>query len=290
MPRSEHPHKSLRTTNTTMANPSTQNPFTVSLMLLVFCLSLITTAKSDSFSFNLPSFETGLRSILVGDDAKTVDGVLQLTNKDTSGNPTQQSVGLAAYFGPLHLSDAKTGKLADFDTEFSFVVNTHGASLHGDGFTFFLASVDFEFPDNSTGGFLGLFNQETAFNTSLNQVVAVEFDSFANEWDPNFPQSDSPHIGIDINSIRSVATAPWPLDIQQGSIGKARISYQSSAKILSVSVAYPDSSTSPNTAVLSYPVNLGSVLSEWVLIGFSGTTGDLVETHDILSWSFHSFL
>ena len=170
-------------------------------------------------------------------------------------------------------------------------MNTKGAPLHGDGFTFYLASLDFDFPDNSSGGFFGLFNKKTAFNTSLNQVVAVEFDSFANEWDPNFPQSDSPHIGIDINSIRSVATAPWPLDIQpQGSIGKARISYQSSSKILSVSVAYPNSPVNLNATVLSYPVNLGAVLPEWVLFGFTASTGDLVETHDILSWSFNSFL
>ncbi|CAJ1931226.1 unnamed protein product [Sphenostylis stenocarpa] len=262
------------------------HPFSVFLI----CLSLITCARSNSFSFNLPSFEPGIRSILVGDDAKTTGGVLQLTNKDQSGNPTQHSVGLSAYFAPLHLSDPKTGRVVEFTTEFSFVVNTKGASLHGDGFTFFLASLDFEFPDNSSGGFLGLFNKETAFNTSLNQVVAVEFDSFANEWDPNFPQSDSPHLGIDINSIRSVATVPWPLDIQpQGSVGKARISYQSTAKILSVSVAYPNSPAT-NATVLSYPVNLGTVLSEWVLVGFSGATGDLVETHDILSWSFDSFL
>ncbi|KHN38898.1 Agglutinin-2 [Glycine soja] len=254
-------------------------------------LLLITSSKSDSFSFNFPSFEPGVRNILVGDDAKTTGGVLQLTKKDQSGNPTQHSVGLSAYFGPLHLSDRRTGRVADFATEFSFVVNTKGAPLHGDGFTFFLASIDYEFPDKSSGGFLGLFNKKTAFNTSLNQVVAVEFDSFANEWDPNFPESDSPHIGIDINSIRSVATAPWPLDIQpQGSIGKAQISYQSSSKILSVSVDYPNSPVKLKPTVLSYPVNLGAVLSEWVLIGFSGATGDLVETHDILSWSFNSFL
>lgn len=123
----------------------------------------------------------------------------------------------------------------------------------------------------------------------LNHVVAVEFDSFVNEWDPNFPVSDSPHIGIDINSIRSVATAPWPLESQpHGSIGKARISYQSSSKILSVSLDYPNSPV--NATVLSYPVNLGTVLPEWVRFGFTGTTGDLVETHDILSWSFNSFV
>ncbi|TKY69984.1 Agglutinin-2 protein [Spatholobus suberectus] len=279
-----------------MANPNsklhaTQNPLPVFLMTFIPFLLLITSAKSDSFSFNLPSFEPGVKNILLGGDANTTGGVLRLTKKDLNGNPTQHSVGLSVFFGAIHLSDGKSGRVANFATEFSFVVNTKGAQLHGDGFTFYLASLDFDFPDNSSGGFLGLFNKETAFNTSINQVVAVEFDSFANEWDPGFPVSASPHIGIDINSLRSAATTPWPLDSQPpGSIGKARISYQSSSKILSVSMAYPNSPVKLNATVLSYPVNLGAVLSEWVIIGFSGATGDLVETHDILSWSFSSFL
>nr|KYP66372.1 Agglutinin-2 [Cajanus cajan] len=260
-------------------------------MTFFFSLSLFTSVKSDSFAFNLPSFEADSENVIVAADANITSGALRLTKTDLYGNPTHHSVGLSAFFGTVHLSDRKTGRVANFHTEFSFVVNTKRKSLHGDGFTFFIASNDFRFAHNSSGGFLGLFNKETAFNTSLNQVVAVEFDSFANEWDPNFPESDSPHIGIDINSIRSVATAPWQLDVQPtGTIGKAHISYLSSTKILSVTVAYPTSPVNSNVTVLSYPVNFGSVLSEWVLVGFSGTTGDLVETHDILSWSFSSFL
>ncbi|KAL2348984.1 hypothetical protein Fmac_002984 [Flemingia macrophylla] len=273
-----------------MANPNS-NPFAIFLMTFMFSLSLFTSVKSDSFNFNLPSFETGSENILLGGDAKTTSGALRLTKTDQNGIPIEESVGLSAFFGAIHLSDRKTGTVANFHTEFSFVVNTQRKPLHGDGFTFFIASNEFDFPDNSSGGFLGLFNEKTAFNTSANQVVAVEFDSFANEWDPNFPESDSPHIGIDINSIRSVATAPWTLDVQPtGIIGKARISYQSSSKILTVTVAYPNSPVNSKVTVLSYPVNLGAVLSEWVLVGFSGATGDLVETHDILSWSFSSFL
>ncbi|XP_027361971.1 agglutinin-2-like [Abrus precatorius] len=276
-----------------MANSkfATQNPFSISLVTLIFFLSLITIVKSDSFDFNFPSFEAGVKSIVVDGDANTRGGVLQLTKKDQYGNPTQHSVGLAAFVGTIHLSDKKTGKTADFTSEFSFVVNPKGAQLHGDGFTFFISSIDFDFPDNSSGGFLGLFNEETAFNTSKNQVVAVEFDSFANEWDPNYPVSDFPHIGIDINSIRSSVTVPWPSESQpQGAIGKARISYESASKLLSVAVSYPNSPVRLNASVLSYPVNLASVLSEYVFVGFSGTTGDLVETNDILSWSFSSSL
>ncbi|KAK7307282.1 hypothetical protein VNO77_40200 [Canavalia gladiata] len=277
-------------TNSKSKLVASENPFSV-FLTIIFGLLLIRNVKSDSFSFNFPRFEGGSRNLLL-DGATAKGGALQLTEKDQYGNPIEHSVGLSAFFGAVHLFDKTTGKNADFSTEFSFVVNTKGATVHGDGFTFFLASVDFDFPDNSSGGFLGLFNKETAFNTSKNKVVAVEFDSFANNWDPNFPESDSPHIGIDINSIRSVATVPWPIDVQpQGEIAKASITYQSSSKLLSVSVTYPNSPVRLNTTVLSYPVNFGAVLlSEWALVGFTGATGDLVETHDILSWSFRSFL
>lgn len=269
---------------------ATQNPLSSFLMIFIFSLLLITSVKSDSFSFNFPNFEPGVKTILVDGDANTTGGILQLTKKDQLGIPIPHSVGLAGFFGAVHLFDKKSGKIADFTTEFSFVVNPKGPGLHGDGFTFFLASVDFDFPDNATGGFLGLFNEETAFNTSKNQVVAVEFDSFSNEWDPNFPVSQSPHIGIDVNSIRSVATVPWPSESQpQGAIAKAVVNYASYSKRLSVSLTYPNSRVKAD-ATLSFPVDLAAVLSEWVLVGFSGATGELVETHDILSWSFASSL
>ncbi|KAJ1380200.1 Legume lectin domain [Sesbania bispinosa] len=181
-------------------------------MTLLFFLLLFTNAvKSESLSFNFPSFEPRGRSILFLDgDANTEGGILQLTKKDQFGKPSLHSVGRSWFHGALHLSDKINGKLVGFTTEFSFVVNPKDNIPHGDGFTFFLASLDFDFPDNSGGGFLGLFNKETAFNTSKNSIVAVEFDSFSNEWDPIFPEK-SPHIGIDINSIRSAISVSLQL-------------------------------------------------------------------------------
>ncbi|XP_061336889.1 lectin 5-like [Gastrolobium bilobum] len=264
---------------------ATQNLFSAFLMIFIFFLLLVTNVKSDSFSFDFPSFEPGVRSIIVDGDANTTGGILQLTKKDPI---PQQSVGVAGYFGAVHLSDKSRGRVAEFSTEFSFVVNPAlGSRSHGDGFTFFLASLDFEFPDNSSGGFLGLFNEETAFNTSINQIVAVEFDSVRNEWDPTYP--NLPHIGININSIRSVATVPWQFDVTQGEIGHARIIYSFASKQLEVFITYPQSPSQLETTI-TYPVDFGALLSEWVLIGFSGSTGDFVETHDILSWSFVSSL
>ncbi|XP_015963330.1 lectin 5 [Arachis duranensis] len=260
------------------------------LMIFMFSLMLITIAKSDSLSFNYPRFTPGLRNLLLdGEDSSISDEALHLTKTDpNTGKALPDRSGLAAFFGAVRLFNNRTGKVADFTTEFTFTVKTNGVQPHGDGFTFFLASLDYEFPDNSSGGFLGVFGSQTAFNASANQVVAVEFDTFGNTWDP--PYSPYPHIGIDVNSVRSVATAKWPMDSEpDGAIGKASIRYGSSSKLLSVIVSYPNSTVPVTT--LSYPVDFANALqSEWALVGFSASTGDLVETHDILSWYFRTSL
>lgn len=113
----------------------------------------------------------------------------------------QSSVGHAVYRPPVHIWDCNTVELADFRTIFYFVVNRSGLEIHGDGFSFFIAPLEYGIPNNSTGGFLGLFSPETALiNSSIVQVLAVEFDSYANLI------SKFPHIGINVNSIESVAT------------------------------------------------------------------------------------
>ncbi|MED6153723.1 hypothetical protein PIB30_104845 [Stylosanthes scabra] len=261
------------------------------LMIFMFSLTLITIAKSDSLSFNYPSFTPDLRSILLDGEVSSISGgELHLTKTNPyTGKALPNRSGLSAYFGPVQLFNNQTDKVADFTTEFTFSVTTNHTQPHGDGFTFFLASLDFDFPDNSSGGYLGLFNAETAFNASANQVVAVEFDSYANSWDPPF--SPNPHIGINVNTIGSVVVARWPMDSEpDGAIGKAVISYGSSSRQLSVIVSYPNtSSSSPVNATLSYPVDFANALqSEWAYVGFSASTGDLVESHDILSWYFTS--
>lgn len=267
----------------------TENPSMTFLMIFLFLMLLLNNVKSDSVSFSFSSFtpKQGSDIGFLG-DARPVGGVIQLTRRDGTYGSTlrQHSVGRAVYIPPVRLSDKSKGKLADFETEFSFVVDTQGSPIHGDGFSFFIIPFDADprIPKNSTGGFLGLFNPETAFNSYQNQIVAVEFDSFGNEWDPT-PVPIAPHVGIDINSLQSVKTEEWPINsVPEGSIGKARISYDSKAKLLSVLVTYQ-----PNRFVgLSETIDLRGILPEWVRIGFSAATGDQVETHDILSWSFIS--
>jgi len=265
-----------------------QTPFL--LLMICFCFVL---AKSDSVSFSFSNFETGTEyDIGFLGDARALDGAIQLTRRDSGpyGTPIirKHSVGRAVYIPPIRVWDKTTGKLADFETTFSFVVDSAGSEIHADGFSFFILPFDADpsIPRNSSGGYLGLFSPKTAFNAYKNQIVAVEFDSFGNEWDPK-PVAIAPHLGLDINSLEYVETVDWPINsVPQGSIGRASILYNSESKELSVGVTY---ATQPITVVqFSKTIDLRGVLPEWVRIGFSAATGDSVETHDILSWSFVS--
>lgn len=69
----------------------------------------------------------------------------------------------------------------------------------------------------------------------------------------------------------------------------ATISYDPIVEELSVYVRYPDQRNVKGTSSnLRVSVDLGAILPEWVRVGFSGSTGQLVEIHKIISWSFLS--
>ncbi|QCD81951.1 Lectin [Vigna unguiculata] len=270
----------------------TRTPFPLLMISLCFVL-LVNNVKSDSLSFSFSKFEPGTQfDIGFLGDARAVDGAIQLTRRDggSYGAPIirKHSVGRAVYIPPVRLWDKSTGKVADFETVFTFVVDSAGSQIHADGLSFFIIPFDADpsIPKNSSGGYLGLFTPETAFNVDKNQIVAIEFDSFGNDWDPK-PVAIAPHIGVDINSLESVETIDWPINaVPEGLIGEASIRYDSEKKELHVAVGY---GTQPPTIVqLSETIDLSGVLPEWVRIGFSGATGDSVETHDILSWTFGS--
>ncbi|KAK4263047.1 hypothetical protein QN277_028523 [Acacia crassicarpa] len=247
----------------------------ISLTLLISILVLVHNVNSLSFKF--PTFDSNYTSSITFEGyAFASQGYLQLTNIINSGVPQPKSVGRASYSKPVHLWDAETGKLASFTTSFSFIVSPTSFGLFGDGISFFIAPFNSSIPSYSNGGYLGLFSGPTALNSYANRIVAIELDTFSNPWDPK-----SAHIGIDVNSIASVKTAYW--NVEKQLTGIATISYDAEVKSLSVYVNYP---TGTSSASLSFEVDLRTVLPEWVRVGFSGATGEVVELHKILSWDF----
>ncbi|KAJ7943770.1 Lectin [Quillaja saponaria] len=258
----------------------------VLLMIFIFFFLSLNNVKSESLSFEFSTFQPNSNSIIFQGDAFTSNGVLQLT-KNQLDSPIDHSVGRASYKERIHLWSSKTGKLADFTTKFSFTVKSVNSSvLLGDGFAFFIAPFESYIPHNSTGGLLGLFSPETALDISKNNIVAVEFDTYSNAWDPVLP-----HVGVDVNSINSIGYVEVAArHINKGFTAKASISYYSTIKLLEVLVTVPDQKPPYSvTYKLAYVIDL-RFLPEWVRIGFSGATGQLVETNNISSWSFRSSL
>ncbi|XP_059650071.1 L-type lectin-domain containing receptor kinase IX.1-like [Cornus florida] len=230
--------------------------------------------------FNFPNItasdQTATSRIRTDKDATISGGGLQVT-QDPS-----RPVGRARYIEPLHLWDYPSRNLADFETHFSFVIDSEGGSKYADGLAFYLVP-NVSDSDITSGSAIGLPVDLTTMN-STTPFVAVEFDTFPwGDWDPNFI-----HVGININSMKSVNTSIWKGNITGGGKNEAWISYSSDSKILSVRFTSYFNNTIVQQGSLSHEVDLREYLTEWVTFGFSASTGEFYETHTVKSWNFSS--
>ncbi|KDP35960.1 hypothetical protein JCGZ_09932 [Jatropha curcas] len=258
------------------------------LYISIFLFFTTSKAFAAPLSFNFPSFDSNHPEIYTERNASVSSEGIELTTNmrdlDQSG-----SVGRATYIKPLHLWDKASGNLTNFTTHFSFIINSKGKSNYGDGLAFFLAPNGSRVPSNvKAGGGLGLViddNSTHALNYSENQFVAVEFDTYQNEWDR--PMFD--HVGINIRSMKSVATVTWANCVKYGRTTDALITYDASQKILDV--IFSQANDFGNEVIQNYlsaRVDMAKHLPEWVTFGFSASTGLSYEINRITSWGFNS--
>ncbi|XP_004289522.1 PREDICTED: L-type lectin-domain containing receptor kinase IX.1-like [Fragaria vesca subsp. vesca] len=231
--------------------------------ILLFLLSL---PYASPVSFQILQFSANATGISYEGDAEPVDGVVELTNKVQYVG----RVGRATYAERVPLWDSHHRKFSDFNTKFSFLIDKKGQGTYGSGFAFYLAPWGYQIPPNSGGGFIGLFNN-TSRDIPGNQVVLVEFDYYVDEWDPSYQ-----HVGININSIDSVAETRWNPNLHNGEITESYKNHHAN-------------STREITS-LSYIIDLTNILPEWISVGFSASTSQYGERHKILSWQFYSSL
>ncbi|CAN1189083.1 L-type lectin-domain containing receptor kinase IX.1 [Linum perenne] len=239
---------------------------------------------SSALNFNFTAF-TGDDTNITYEEAFPADNAIQLT-RNLLGSTLNSSIGRATYSSPLPLWDPISRNLTDFQTHFIFSIFSQYKDGYGDGFAFFLAPFDSKLSNASIGGTLGLTDGAHGLNTTTNRFVAVEFDIFSNDFDP-LPLGR--HLGIDINSLRSVRTIPWAADVMGGRRSEAWISYDSSTRNLSVAVSGFVRDVGI-VQTLSYIIDFREYLPEQVRFGFSGSTGDQVAIHRIHSWDFSSTL
>ncbi|KAL0916868.1 hypothetical protein M5K25_014415 [Dendrobium thyrsiflorum] len=249
-------------------------------LLLLFVYLLLPTATSLSFSF--PYFNSTTEQFITFQNDTFLNGAISLT-KNAYSTDISSSVGRAYYKEPIPLHDAATGELADFTTHFSFIIDAFNETYSGDGLAFFLSPFPSVVPPDSAGGYIGLVERNNSLNESANQIVAVEFDTFQNRWDPS-----ADHVGVDVNSMKSVATVKWNSSIKDGRTANAWISYNATTKNLSVFLTYDENPIFAGNSSLHHIVNLSQILPEEIAVGFSASTGSYSETHRILSWEFSS--
>ncbi|CAN6224145.1 unnamed protein product [Urochloa humidicola] len=243
-------------------------------------------ATSLSFDFDFSNASTfSLNDFTTAGDAGFHGTLFDLTANAYTGGITY-SVGRVAYAHPVPLRDNATGKAASFTTAFSFSISITDENNKGDGMAFFLARYPSTLPPNSQGGALGLCTGACVNKTAgEDRFVAVEFDTFNHTWDPNLTYD---HMGIDVNSIASVANVSLPSFSLNGKMS-ARVDYNGSTGAMSVELQFEPSDMfygATPTYNVSTKVDLSSVLPEQVAIGFSAATGASIELHQLLSWSF----
>ncbi|KAG6652108.1 L-type lectin-domain containing receptor kinase IX.1-like [Carya illinoinensis] len=250
---------------------------TITIFLL---LSPLTTAISFSFT-NFSSRD--ITSNITFERAYADSGVIQLTsNKDES-----MVVGRATYSSPMHLWDKASRNLTDFTTHFSFVIDAKNKTVYGDGLAFFLAPDGSKIPDGVTDGdSMALAPNGQSLNSTNNQFIAVEFDIFKNDWDPQ-----GEHVGIDIKSMKSDVYELWQssISIREGKKNEAWINYNSTTHNLSVVFTGFENNVTVRQ-FLSGIVDLRDHLPERVTFGFSAATGYRSAMHTIYSWDFNSSL
>ncbi|KAK9077256.1 hypothetical protein SSX86_005593 [Deinandra increscens subsp. villosa] len=255
-------------------------------LLTSFILVLIPIVASLSFNLTNINPQNQKRDIVMeGEGAYISDSGIQLTPDGIDSNWTAKA-GRATYIRPFHLWDNMSGELASFSTNFTFVIDSDGRRRYGDGLTFFLAQ------NNSVitfGRAMGL-PVNYSDNEPMSPFVAVEFDTYSNGIDPivsgNIPIGD--HVGIDINSLISVRSQKWLTNVTDGRVCQAWIRYDSVSRNLSVSFTGYRNDTVVRQDGLVYTVDLRNELPEWVIFGFSASTGSRFQKHNVRSWTFDS--
>ncbi|KAJ6715958.1 hypothetical protein OIU74_008655 [Salix koriyanagi] len=138
-------------------------------------------------------------------------------------------------------------------------------SGHGIAFT---VSPSVNFTGALSGRYLGILNITTD-GLSSNHLLAVELDAIRN---PDLKDINDNHIGIDVNSVISIDSAP--------------VTYFSDEEKENTSLTLI-SEPKPTLPLLSTSLDLSSVMLDSMYVGFSSSTGAVASSHYILGWSFN---
>ncbi|KAH0461358.1 hypothetical protein IEQ34_008933 [Dendrobium chrysotoxum] len=250
---------------------------------LLFILKLITVpaaAGAPEFVFN--GFHAG-GLILNGAAEIEATGLLRLTNA------TNQELSHAFYPNPFPFLNS-SGEPSSFSTSFVFAIVPHYTEISSEGLAFAISPTP-NLYSTLPSQFLGLFNLSSN-GQATNHIVAVELDTIENK---EFDDINDNHVGINLNGLTSAVAAPASyakssslfrnLSLISGQTMRVWAEYDANKMEFNVTLA-PFNTPKPVLPLLSYTVNLSSVLLSKMYVGFSSSTGAAAGSHYILGWSF----
>jgi len=250
------------------------------------------TPSASSTTYTSPISVTGSEAIKViatasgYNNSAVATGAYTITN----GNPSVNFAngfsatgmtfnGFASLNGTrLRLTDGRTTEagsgfyntpvnVQSFTTNFSFQLTNPNA----DGITFVLQNTGTT-ALGSTGGGLGY--------GGIGKSVAVKFDLYNNSGE------GTNSTGLYVNGASpttSAVTLGGGVNLHSGDVFNVHITYDGTTLTMTIT----DSSVPADTFTTSWPINIpGTVGANTAFAGFTGGTGGLTATQEILSWTF----
>ncbi|MGE3821901.1 MAG: PQQ-dependent sugar dehydrogenase, partial [Isosphaeraceae bacterium] len=210
--------------------------------------------------FGMSSFNDSSLLWLNG-GATLVGGALRLTQAVTN------QAGGAYYKSALEVTPGTS-----FSTRFSFRIT--GGTTGADGLTFVLQNAP------AARAALGLGGGGLGY-AEIPRSLAVEFDTYRNEWD-----ADANHASLLVNGnvaapLRTIASS---IDFNSGGTVYSWIDYDAKAKRLNLFLS--TTAAKPAQPTLSHSVDLAAIVGGAAFVGFTAGTGGVVNVHEIRDWEF----
>ena len=211
---------------------------------------------------NLSNF-TNSTGLTLNGSASQTNGVLRLTSDQTFQSGTAFSNDRVLL-----------GSSSSFNTHFAFRLDGQLGTNGADGITFIL--------QNSAAGTkaLGGFGGGLGYGDITNSL-AVKFDTYKNtaDFSNNYVAVLT---GGNVAQDRVLAAAPF--DLNSGNGLDVWIDYNGVTDRLDIYLA--NQAIKPNSALLSYTVDLPSLVGSQAFVGFGAGTGADFNNQDILNWQF----
>ncbi|CAA7050507.1 unnamed protein product [Microthlaspi erraticum] len=204
----------------------------------------------------------------------------------------KHAYGQAYYDEILRFKNPNGTLMTSFSVSFIFAIAPEEKHKGSHGMAFVISPTR-GITDASADQYLGIFNEKNNGNTS-NHIFAVELDI---NKDDEFGDIDGNHVGININGMRSIVSAPAGYYDQEGHFKnislisgntlRITILYSHKEKQINVTLSSPEEAYYPEKPLLSVNQDLSPYFLEKMYVGFSASTGSVGAMHYMLMWSIY---